>query len=81
MGKVLKTAVEPCMKTHIIYRANLSFAQLNRYLSFCLEHKLLKKQIKGSRVVYATTKKGRKFLDAFEKAKSLVGVKEERELY
>lgn len=69
------------MKSHIMYRANLSFAQLDRYLSHCVERKLLKKQIKGSRVVYATTKKGKEFLENFDKAKSLVGVKEERELH
>ena len=72
MAQILDTAIEGTLKTQIMYRANLSFAQINEYLSFMEEIKLLKKEIKGSRVVYVITNKGRRYLDNFSAIKSLI---------
>ncbi len=76
MEDVLKICLDTAsMKSGIMYRANLSFAQLELYLSTCVESGLLKKQIEGSRVVYVTTEKGREFLEAFDKVTSLIKAK------
>lgn len=63
---------EPHMKTSILYRANLSHRQVEDYLRICLGIRLLKKQIEGSRVVYVTTEKGRKIVEAYDKLESLI---------
>jgi len=54
------------MKSQIMYRAKLSFRQLEIFLSLCMTKELLKVKIEGSRVVYATTEKGVRFLEAYE---------------
>lgn len=72
MAEILNIAGEGTLKTDIMYRANLSFAQLNEYLSFMEYIKLLKKEIEGSRVVYVATSKGRRYLDNFKAIKSLI---------
>lgn len=50
------------MKTQIMYKANLSFAQLNDYLKFMLKTGLLSKFRGNGKDVYAATEKGIDFL-------------------
>ena len=50
------------MKTQIMYRANLSFAQLNEYLTFMLKIQLLNKISANGKDFYAATQKGLDFL-------------------
>jgi predicted transcriptional regulator len=50
------------LKTQIMYKANLSFAQLNDYLKFMLKTSLLTKFRANGKDVYATTEKGNDFL-------------------
>jgi len=70
---ILELCVDtPRMKTSIMYRANLSHKQIEYYLSFCVKRGLLRNQIKGSRVVYATTQKGRKLLDMLNQVKNIL---------
>ena len=45
-----------------MYKANLSFAQLNDYLKFMLKTTLLKKLVHKGKVMYAATEKGLDFL-------------------
>jgi predicted transcriptional regulator len=63
---------KPLVKTAIMYRANLSFRQVEEYLSFCVKRGLLRNQIEGSRVVYTTTQKGKKLLDAIYHVESIL---------
>ena len=74
---IVKDVLELCLdtpqlKSAIMYRANLSYRQLEAHLRVCVKNELLKKQIEGSRVVYTTTKKGMKFLEVFGMLKSLM---------
>lgn len=74
---IMKDILELCLdrpsgKTVIMYRANLSYRQLQGHLRICEKIGLLKKQIQGSRVVYVTTDKGIQFLEAFNKITSLM---------
>jgi predicted transcriptional regulator len=52
-------------KSEIMYRAKLSFRQLEEFLTTCEYSGLLKKQVKGSRVVYKITDKGKEFLKEY----------------
>jgi len=62
MGDVLALATSGIKKTHIMYRANLSYEQVHMYLSELIERKLVTQDVSGDGVVYRTTEKGREFL-------------------
>jgi len=62
IAEILEIAQEETLKTQIMYRANLSFTQLNDYLKFMLKTELLKKSTKRGRLMYAATEKGVDFL-------------------
>ncbi len=72
MAQVLSIAREGTVKTQVMYRANLSFAQLNEYLSFLQEVKLLKINTQDGRTIYKTTPKGLKYLENFAGIKDLL---------
>jgi len=72
MAEVLEIAKNGCLKTQIMYRANLSFAQLNEYLSFLLEVVLLKETNEDGKHVYRTTRKGVSFLQNYYKTRDLL---------
>ena len=73
--EILKTAVEGKIKTHIMYKAKLSYAQLNEYLPLLIEKGFLENtSIRHKRVikrVYKTTEKGQRFLNNFDSIKKL----------
>jgi predicted transcriptional regulator len=62
IAEILEIAKEGTLKTQIMYRANLSFTQLNDYLKFMLKTDLLKKFVERGKTVYAATEKGLDFL-------------------
>jgi len=62
IAEILGIAKEGTLKTQIMYKANLSFAQLNDYLKFMLTIKLIEKLNSKGREVYVTTEKGLDFL-------------------
>jgi predicted transcriptional regulator len=62
IAEILEIAKEGSLKTQIMYKANLSFTQLNDYLKFMLKTTLLKKFAKRGKDVYAATEKGIDFL-------------------
>jgi predicted transcriptional regulator len=61
MAEIVGIAQKGASKTHIMFRANLSFTQLNLYLPFLSHKGLLEKSLNDERVVYKTTKKGLDF--------------------
>jgi predicted transcriptional regulator len=62
IAEILEIAKEGILKTQIMYRANLSFAQLNDYLRFMLRINLLEKISENDKERYETTDKGIDFL-------------------
>lgn len=62
IAEILEIAREGTLKTQIMYRANLSFAQLTDYLKFMLKISLLNKFRNNGKDVYSTTEKGVDFL-------------------
>ena len=70
---MLTIAKGGCLKTQIMYRANLSFAQLNEYLSFLTKMDLLKVQNENSRNIYITTPKGDKYLEKYKDIADILG--------
>ena len=78
IAEVLKIARDGSLKTQIMYKANLSFAQLSEYLSFLIKMGLLKTYKEEKRKVYKTTATGEKYLDKYEEISNLLGNNERK---
>ena len=61
------------LKTQIMYRANLSFAQLNEYLDFLTKIELLEIAKENRKTMYRTTDKGELYLEKYEDISGLLG--------
>ena len=73
IAQILRMAKNGSLKTHLMYGANLSFAQLNDYLSFLISTEFLETTQEGSKLLYKTTSKGLEFLTNYEKIVALLG--------
>jgi predicted transcriptional regulator len=63
MGDVLALATSGIKKTHIMYRANLSYEQVHLYLGEMIGKRLISQDVSPQDgVVYRITEKGREFL-------------------
>ena len=62
MGDVLALGTSGIKKTHIMYKANLSYEQVHLYLGELIEKRLIEQDVSSDGVVYRTTEKGREFL-------------------
>jgi len=70
VGGILSLTRDGARKTSIIYRANLNFNVVNRYLDLLIQERLIS-LTHGSERRYKTTEKGLEFLKAY---KTLKGV-------
>ena len=77
IAEILTIAKDGCLKTQIMYRANLSFAQLNDYISFLTKLSLLKIQNENRKNTYRTTIKGNKYLEKYGDIADILGTNEE----
>ncbi len=78
MAEVLGVTIDGALKTQIMYKANLSFAQLNEYLSLLLRLGLLKRNKEEQKTLYKTTPKGIEYLKSYEEIRAILGKKEEK---
>ncbi len=70
MGDILHVAINGARKTEIVYKANLNFTRIERYIPL-LEKRGL---IEIARPLYKTTPKGEEFLRNYQELrKGLVG--------
>ncbi len=72
MAEILGVAKEGTLKTQIMYRANLSFAQLNEYLSLLLKLNLLETVKAADKNIYKTTEKGLRYLESYREIRELL---------
>ncbi len=72
MAQILEIAEEGTLKTQIMYRANLSFTQLNNYLQFMTMNNLITHKTYEGREVYIITLKGSDFLQRYIKLLQLL---------
>lgn len=78
IGEILEIAKQGTLKTQIMYKANLSFAQLNEYLKFMLSIKLIERLTNQGKEVYLATKKGLDFLQRQNEIAELLKTEEEK---
>lgn len=69
ISEILEIAIDGALKSEIMYKANLSYANLNAYLSFLLSIVLLKREKKK---IYKTTPKGLEYLLSYRGIQQLV---------
>ncbi len=68
-------------KTEIMYSANMSYFQLQKYLNFMLERKLIDKVTLGNpSVTYRVTKKGLRILRSIDAIMETLELKEPEDL-
>lgn len=72
MTEILNNCVKPVKKTHLLYKAEINFKQLDRYLNLLLSLGLLEPIIEPFNG-YEITSKGRQFLDLFNSNNLTVG--------
>jgi predicted transcriptional regulator len=77
IAEILDIAKEGSLKTQIMYRANLSFTQLNDYISFMLRIGLLDKTSENGRETYRATEKGVDFLQRYREITELLKTDED----
>ena len=78
IAEIIEIAKGGTLKTQIMYRANLSFAQLNEYLKFMLKIKLIQKLVEHGKEVYVSTEKGLDFLQRQCELTELLKTEEEK---
>ena len=63
IADILRAALKGASKTRIMYRANLNFSRVNRYLAELLEMGLVSlEKAPGGGTIYRTTEDGKTFL-------------------
>lgn len=62
IAEITEIAKHGALKTQIMYKANLSFSQLNEYLTLLKKINILEKSNQNGKEVYFATHKGLEFL-------------------
>ena len=76
IAEILQIAKGGSLKTQIMYRANLSFAQLNEYITFLTKMEFLNLENENRKNIYVTTPKGDKYLEKYKDIANLLGENE-----
>ena len=66
LAEILDIAKDGTLKTQIMYRANLSFTQLNEYLDLLVSMKLVGLIAEKEKNIYKTTAKGLQYLQNYK---------------
>jgi len=72
MAEIMEITKGSQPKTRIMYRANLSFSQVNEYLSFLTEMGFLQVHVMNGHKRYETTAKGNLYIENYLEMSSLL---------
>ncbi len=72
MTEIVNIAKPGALKTQIMYKANLSFSQLNQYLKQLIQTNLLEKTANNGKEIYKATQKGLEFMEKQQEIISLL---------
>jgi len=72
MAEIMEITKGRQLKTRIMYGANLSFSQVNEYLSFLTKMGFLKVNEMNGQKFYETTTKGERYIDNYMEMSSLL---------
>jgi len=72
IAQILETCLKPgVIKTHLVYQSNLNFKSVIPYLSLLIDRGLLE-MVPGKFIIYITTPKGERALEAFGAIEEMV---------
>ncbi|MEM2281312.1 MAG: winged helix-turn-helix domain-containing protein [Candidatus Bathyarchaeia archaeon] len=74
---ILDIAKEGVLKTQIMYKASLSFAQLNDYLKLMEKANLIDRRVENGKEIYKITQKGLEFLRHYQELIRLLKAEDE----
>jgi predicted transcriptional regulator len=76
VANLLSIARTGALKTHLMYKANLSYLMVTEYLNYLASAGLIKETLdeEGTTKLYQTTPKGEKYLEAYESLQSIAGL-------
>jgi len=72
MADIVDLCKSGIRKTHIMYKGNLSYEQINRYLYELLEKELITQNLDDGVLTYRATEKGRTFLQYYNMMLSIL---------
>ncbi len=74
LESILKVALHGAKKTHIMYKANLSFDELQVYIARLIESGLLEQKMNEEemKMMYFTTQKGRTLIEKMNELREIV---------
>lgn len=72
ISNILSFTFNGSLKTHIMLKVNLSYAQLQNYIPMLVRLKLLEVSTSQKAIVYRTTEKGMNFLRRFNELDDLL---------
>jgi predicted transcriptional regulator len=65
---ILVVCKKESLKTHIMYKCNLNSKQIDQYIQFLVDRKLLEKEHEfpdSKRYIYKATETGRRYIEAY----------------
>ena len=72
IGEILSLAADGAKKTSIVYRANLNFNVVNRYLNLLIQEGFINSHAgSAGKFKFKITEKGLEFLNAYKKLKTV----------
>ena len=72
MAEIMEAAKERKGKTRIMYKVNLSFSQVNEYLSFLTKMGFLRLHAENKKKNYETTPKGNSYIQNYTEMANLL---------
>lgn len=72
MAEIMEVAKGSQLKTRIMYKVNLSFSQVNEYLSFLTEMGFLRVRVENRKKLYETTAKGKLYIKNYIEMSNLL---------
>lgn len=72
MAEIIEATKESQLKTRIMYGANLSFSQVNEYLSFLTERGFLRVRVENGKKLYEATAKGNQYIENYREMSNLL---------
>ncbi len=72
IAEIMEAAKGSQLKTRIMYRVNLSFSQVNEYLSFLTERGFLRVHVENRKKFYETTAKGNIYIENYREMSNLL---------
>ncbi len=76
IASILQAAKEGAIKTRLMYRSNLDFRGIDKYLNFLVSKKFLEKK-NSEKTIYKTSQRGLEFLETYGRLEESLYKKED----